>query len=91
MEARLLADHGEYRASSRGIADKVRDIVCMMGTCDVSQECFGETDAAEKDLVVEGWLGWEDDLHAIEDTVDVECAMGRASGTEDEEQYMVLL
>jgi len=36
--------------------------------------------------VVEGWLGLEDDLHAIEDTVDVECAMGGAFGQEEEEQ-----
>jgi len=79
MEARLLADHCDYRASSRGIEDEVRDIVGMMGTCDVAQECFGEAGAAEKELVVEGWLGLEDDLHAIEDTVDVECAMGRAT------------
>jgi len=80
MEARLLADHGEYRASSRCIADEVREIIGMMGTCEIAQECFGEGDAAEKELVVEGWLGLEDDLHAIEDTVDVECATERASG-----------
>jgi len=80
MEARLLADHGEYRASSRCIADEVREIIGMMGTCGIAQECFGEGDAAEKELVVEGWLGLEDDLHAIEDTVDVECATERASG-----------
>ena len=63
----------------------------MMGTCEISKEFFGEGDAAEKELVVKDWLGLEDDLHAIEDTVDVECAMGRASGTEDEEQYVVRL
>jgi len=57
MVARLLADHGEYRASSRCIADEVREIIGMLGTCDIAQECFGEGDAAEKELVVEGWLG----------------------------------
>jgi len=52
----------------------------MMGTCEIARECFGEGDAAEKELVVKDWLGLEDDLHAIEDTVDVECATERASG-----------
>jgi len=52
----------------------------MMGTCEISKECFGEGDAAEKELVVKDWLGLEDDLHAIEDTVDVKCATERASG-----------
>jgi len=82
MEARLLADHGEYRASSRYIADDVSEIIGTMETCEIAQECFGQGDAAEKELVVEGWLGLKDDVHAIEDTVDVECATERASGQE---------
>jgi len=80
MEARLLADHGEYRASSRCIAYELREIIGTMGTCEAAQECFGEGDAAEKELVVEGWLGLEDELHAIEDTVNEECDTERASG-----------
>jgi len=80
MEARLLIDHGEYRASCRCIFDDVREIIGMMGTCEIAQKCFGEGDAAEKKLVVDGWLGLEDDLHAVEDTLDVECGSERASG-----------
>lgn len=57
MEARLLSDHGQYRASSRGMEDEARDIIGMIGTREVAQECFGDADAAEKELVVEGWLG----------------------------------
>jgi len=80
MEACLLADHGEYRASCRCIADDVKEVIGMMGTCDIAQKCFGEGDAADKKLVVDGWLGLEDDLHAVEDTLAVECGTERASG-----------
>jgi len=62
-----------------------------MGTCDVSQEFFGEADAAEKKLVVEGWLVLEDELHAIEESVDTKFAMGRASGQEEDEKKIVRL
>jgi len=53
MEARFTADHVEYRTSSRPSYDDVREILGMMGTCTVAQECFGEGDVAEKELVVE--------------------------------------
>jgi len=54
MEARFIAEHGEYRTSSRPVYDDVREILGMMGTCKVAQECFGAGDVAEKELVVEG-------------------------------------
>jgi len=86
MEARVIAEHGEYRTSSRPVYDDVREILGMMGTCTVAQECFGEGDVAEKELVVEGWLGLEEDMHAIEDTVDAECAKERTSECNDEDE-----
>jgi len=85
MEARFLSDHGEYRASFRSIADDVGEIIAMMGTCEIAQGCFKEGDASEKELVVEDWLGLEDDFHAIEETVDVECATEVASVQDEEE------
>jgi len=56
MEARVIAEHGEYRTSSRPVYADVREILGMMGTCIVAQECFGEGDVAEIELVVEVWL-----------------------------------
>jgi len=53
MEVRFIAEHGEYHTSSRLVYDDVREILGMMGTCTVAQECFGEGDVAEKELVVE--------------------------------------
>lgn len=73
MEARVLADHGDYRASNRVIADDVGEVLDLMGTCAVAQSCFGDGDRAQQELAVEGWLDLEDDPHAIEDTVDDEC------------------
>jgi len=61
----------------------------MMGICAIAQECFGEGDAAEKDLVAEGWLGGEDYLHFIDDDVYVVFATESASGQDEEEEYMV--
>jgi len=54
MEARFIAEHGEYRTSSRPVYDDVREILGMMGTCTVAQEFFGKRDVAEKELVLEG-------------------------------------
>jgi len=86
MEARVIAEHGEYRTSSRPVSDDVREILGMMGTCTVEQECFGEGDVAEKELVVKGWLGLEEDMHAIEHTVDAKCAKERTSECYDEDE-----
>jgi len=86
MEACVIAEHGEYRTSSRPVYDDVREILGMIGTCTVAQECFGEGDVAENELVVEGWLGLEVDMHAIEDTVDAECAKKRTSECNDEDE-----
>jgi len=68
-----VADHGDYRASDRVIADDVREVLELMGTCAVAQSCFGDGDRAQQELAVEGWLDLEEDPHAIEDTVDEEC------------------
>lgn len=75
MEARILADYGDYRASLRPIAEDVSEVLDMMGGCALSQTCFGDGDRAENELAVEGWLGLEEDPHAIEDTVDEECGV----------------
>jgi len=84
MEARVIAEHGDYRASSRSVAEDVSEILGMMGSCTVGQQCFGEASVVERELSVEGWLALEEDIHAIEDTVDAECAKERATEPEDE-------
>lgn len=72
MEARLLADHGDYRAAVQPIGEDVCELLSLMGTSAVAQNCFGASDRAEQELAVEGWLGIEEDPDAIEDTVDQE-------------------
>ena len=84
MEASVIAEHGDYRASSRSVAEDVSEILGMMGSCTLGQQCFGEASVVERELSVEGWLALEEDMHAIEDTVDVECAKERATEPDDE-------
>lgn len=79
MKEASLAEYDEYRLSSRTIADDVREIIDSMSTCPVAQKGFGEGDATEKELVVEAWLGLEEGIGAIEDTVELECTTERAS------------
>jgi len=79
MEARVIAGHKEYHTSFCLVYNVVREILGMMGTCTVAQECFGEGNVAEKELVVKGWMGQKEDMHATEDTVDAECAEERTS------------
>jgi len=78
--ARLIHEDAEYRTSICSIADDLGEIVNMIGTCAVSQEFIGEENSTEKQLVVEEWLGLEEDMHAIEHTVDLECSTKCASG-----------
>jgi len=78
--ARLIAEVVEYRTSIFSIAVDPGEIVNMIGTCAVSQEIIGEGSSTEKQLVVEEWLGLDEDMHAIERTVDYECSTERASG-----------
>ena len=65
------------------------DLIGLMGIWEIAQECFGEGDPAEKDLVAEGWLGVEDYLHLIDDAVYVVLATESAAGQDEEEEYMV--
>lgn len=81
VEARALAEHGEYCASVRGIAEDVPELLSLMGASTVAQSCLGASDRAERELAVEGWLGLVGDPLAIEDTVDNEC---RAQGAYEE-------
>ncbi|KAK1862630.1 hypothetical protein I4F81_005198 [Pyropia yezoensis] len=75
IEARILADYGDDRASLRPIAEDVSEVLDMMGGCALSQTCFGDGDEAGSELAVEGLPGLEEDPHAIEDTVDAECGV----------------
>ena len=84
MEANVFAEHGEYRASSRSVAEDVSEILDMMGSCTLGQQCFGVASVVERELSVEGWLALEEGMHAIEDTVDAECAKERATEPDDE-------
>jgi len=40
------------------------------------------------ELAIEGWLGLENDMHAFEDTLDIECVTVRESGHEEQEAYV---
>jgi len=84
MEERVIAEHGDYRASSLSVAEDVSEIWGFMGSCTPGQHCFGGPSVVERELSVKGWLALEEEIYAMEDTVDAECAKKRATGPDAE-------
>jgi len=83
MEERVIAEHGDYRASSRSVAEDVSKIMGMMGSCTLGQQCFGEASVVEHELYVKEWLALEEDMHVIKDSVDAKCTNERATEPDD--------
>jgi len=84
MEERVIAEHGGHRASFRSVAEDVSEILGMMGTCTLVQQCLGEASVVERELSVKELLALEEDMRVIKDSVDAECAEQRATEPDDE-------
>jgi len=57
----VTALHGEYRASSRSIAEDVSSVVTLMGGCGFGERAFSGSPMAVREEAVEKWLAAEDD------------------------------
>ena len=86
----VTALNGEYRASSRSIAEDVSSVVTLMGGCGFGERAFSRSPTAVREEAVEKWLAAEDEegaLAATEDRMVFDEGEGEDASEEDDDCF----
>jgi len=86
----VTALNGEYRASSRSIAEDVSSVVSLMGGCGFVERAFSRSPTAVREEAVEKWLAAEDEegaLAATEDRMVFDEGEGEDASEEDDDCF----
>jgi len=84
MCARVVSEHGEYRAEGAGEAVAVQEIISLMSSTILGSSAFGGECPDNVQSGVGEWLHAEDEEDAILDTADMLVLSGEPAGVEDE-------